>query len=451
MPTRREVLAGLGALAVGCARGDDSGGEAADPRTPEPDPWAGLGEADDVAFPVGVQSGDPLPDGAIAWTRYDGAADLTLIVAAWDGAWVEREVAVEVVDGFVHHAVGGLGADTPVAFQFRDATGALSPVGRFRTAIDADHTGTVVIGATSCCNASRRPFASLPLLAARFRMDAFLWLGDTVYADGAVTLEGYRAKWAENLGSEGFRAILAGTAGITTWDDHEVDNNWDPQTIDADLFARATRAYRENTAIRGERLWRSYRFGRTAEVFVLDCRSERRPSEDVYISAEQMAWLKAGLSASTAVWKVIANSVPISVMPPILASQAYDRWEGYPAQRDELLDHVVDEGIEGVLFVSGDLHQSSLSRVDPSGPRARIFEVQAGPSGASFLNVAARLVAEEGQWIWSDAQWCADAIELRSDGTARIVAVDEHDVVLFDGEITADGRVLSASIVHPSA
>ena len=72
-----------------------------------------------------------------------------------------------------------------------------------------------------------------------------------------------------------------------------------------------------------DRIWRSFRWGHSAEVFVLDCRGERRPStrsvnptrESVYISRAQMDWLKAGLRASPAVFKFIVNSVPIYGRP----------------------------------------------------------------------------------------------------------------------------------------
>jgi alkaline phosphatase D len=60
-------------------------------------------------------------------------------------------------------------------------------------------------------------------------------------------------------------------------------------------------------------------------------------------------------------------------------------WAGYPAQRSELLDFVVNEGIENVWFLSGDLHMGAVNRVAPSGPYREIREIMVGP-GASTPN-----------------------------------------------------------------
>ena len=51
-----------------------------------------------------------------------------------------------------------------------------------------------------------------------------------------------------------------------------------------------------------ERIWRKVPFGKTADVFVLDTRGERKPStrgsaNPVYVSREQMDWLKRELRA----------------------------------------------------------------------------------------------------------------------------------------------------------
>ena len=108
-------------------------------------------------------------------------------------------------------------------------------------------------------------------------------------------------------------------------------------------------------------MWKSIRFGHTAEVFVLDSRSERRPSSlassaPTYISARQLDWLKGALMASPCVFKVMLNSVPISQFPFSVFN--LDGWAAYAAQRRELLEFV-DANVKGVVWLSGDHLRSS--------------------------------------------------------------------------------------------
>jgi len=418
--TRREVLKGMGlagaGLLLGCsdgsagALGGTDGGTPVEgppsdfaverpPEPPEPTPLSD-------AFPLGVASGDPTPARAIVWARYTGARPLRLVVWEMRGDVYAREVAA--VDatpaaadgGFVQRDVAGLTAGAPHRYAFFELDGAgarvaRSPIGRLRAPAAADALVDVTLGAVSC-TAWGKPFAALARAAARPDLDGFLFLGDTVYCDGARSRDDYRGMWARTLGTDEYRALRAAHPAIATWDDHEVDNNWNPETTDAAQRDAALGAFFEHQPVRRDptvpsRIWRRLRFGRTVELFVLDCRGERRPStrkdaDAQYLSPEQLAWLKAGLVASDAVFKVILNSVPISSFPGAFQVAPGDRWEGYPAQRRALLEHIDSSGLRGVLWISGDFHLGSIGRVATSGAGATQLEVLAGP-GAQSPNV----------------------------------------------------------------
>lgn len=461
--TRRTVISGIAALPLlpacdGSPKGDSGGSDAPaeDPRAPLPEsPWAGAAAPDDAAFPIGVQAGDPTPDGARVWTAYAGSAGLTLHTAVWDGAaWVDAGAVSVTADarGLVHHDLAGLPGDATVAYQFVDGDGAGSRIGRLQTALPADHTGRVRIGVTSCADQEHGEFPALPALVAAGPLDAFVWLGDFVYADSAVTFDEYRAVWEGNLRKESVRAVHANVAGIWSWDDHEVGNNWNPQTIDPAQRDAAFDAFFSLTPTRTTapgRLWRSLRFGAAVELFVLDCRSERDLGAAQYVTREQLDWLKAGLSASTATWKIVANSVPITQMPPAwdAAGMGTDRWEGYPEQRAELLAHI--EGMTGVMFISGDFHQTAVYRVDPTGPASRVFDVLCGPAG-SFLNPAGQLLPEDDQYLYTDAIWSATSLECSVNGTCRITMIAEDGSVVLDMTVDVDGNVVETLVArHP--
>ncbi|MBI2877434.1 MAG: alkaline phosphatase D family protein [Candidatus Tectomicrobia bacterium] len=65
------------------------------------------------------------------------------------------------------------------------------------------------------------------------------------------------------------------------------------------------------------------------------------------------------LRQSDATWKVIVNEVPIAQ----LFVDPYDRWEGYAAERKEILDFIRTSGMRNVVFITGDLHGNIITDV----------------------------------------------------------------------------------------
>jgi len=425
----------------------------ADPRTEEPsEDWEGVGPADTDAFPLGLQLGEPTDDALVAWAWAPGASSVSFHVATWDGAsWVVSApvVATPGAEGYVHQSLEGLGPDQPIAVQAESA-GMFSPLVYGRTTPAADAEPEVFLGATSCLDQNHGEFPSLDEVRAVGRLDAMIWLGDTIYADGRRQIEEFRALWREQLGKGSFQRFLARVPGIWSWDDHEVGNNWDPQTIDPDWLDTAVQAFHETVPLpdhvrTSRRLWRSLRFGRTVELFVLDVRGERDAEAGHYVSPEQLQWLQEGLSASPCVWKVVATSVPITDMPALwdIGGAQEDRWDGFPGtQRQELLAHIRSEGLRGVFFVAGDLHQTTVSRVDVAGGDGDdLLEIMAGPGG-SFLNTLARTIEGE-QFVYKDADWSAARLSFHPAGTARIqVAFEEGGDLMLDMTIDVDGNVV---------
>ncbi len=352
-------------------------------------------------FPIGVMAGDALDTSAMFWTRYEGDAAVTLRVLEMDGS---RITAVRFngrvtpsAAGFVRAIVTGLRANKQHLYAFllgpAERPTGRSAVGRVETAPGADSMRAITFGGTSCTNQAHRPFPAMQHAGSRTDLDFFLHVGDHTYTDhgdNATTLAQYRAKYVENWSSSGLRALHRSTGMYLTWDDHEVVNNWNPETLSASRLAMARQAFFEFRATRRngdhpERIWRSFRWGRTAEIFVLDCRSERLPStrsqdpsrSSQYISRAQMDWLKAGLRNSPCVFKFIANSVPIVDR----GGAGSDNWNGYASQRREILNHIANNDLRGVVWLSGDVHFGGVCRVESSGAWSDIWEVVMGPGG----------------------------------------------------------------------
>lgn len=407
-PTRRRILVSIPAVAVAAAcrdKGQDTGllqPTPAPAREPEPEDWSPTGEVDDQAFPYGVQIGDAQSTTA-RLSVHTTELQITLVLAmAIDDQWqeVDRQEGLVVEEGLVQLDLEGLSADTAWSVAIYASDGSRrSAVTRFRTALDDDIPERVVVFGASSCFGGNEPWPNLRH-AADERLDFFCLLGDTVYADGSVSKEDFDEHWRYAMQQTGMRKLCGSTSLIATWDDHEVDNNWtwDDANIDEVFTNGLARFSAHLPHIAGggvAGIWRQLSWGTVLDVFVLDCRSERDAAAEQYISAAQMDWLKDGLSNSRARFKIILNSVPISDMETVIGSLSEDdRWSGHAEQRTEILSHIVDNGIEGVLWVSGDVHFAAASTVGQTGQFAdNVHEVIAGPSG-SFLNIAVELAAQ---------------------------------------------------------
>ena len=137
---------------------------------------------------------------------------------------------------------------------------------------------------------------------------------------------------------------------------------------------------------------------------MLDCRGERIDGD--YISAEQMQWLKDELAASTARFKIIGNSVPITDMDDVYFGIAEeDRWDGHPEQQEEILAYIRDTGIEGVLWIAGDFHWGAVATIGrPGNDFDDMYEVFCGPGG-SFINPIVLLLNPNDHYPSVIKQW----------------------------------------------
>jgi len=374
----------------------------------------------DGYFPIGISAADPAPDGVIAASRYLGLEPLELVVWRVEaatplelaGELATRRVVEVAAGGYVAAAIDGLAALGEYRFCFV-AAGLRSPVGRFRTAPATRPMLPVVrFGATSCAKWDFRPFDVLTR-ASEASLDFFLLLGDTTYADSATTLDEYRDNWQRNLATSEYRALRASTSIAAIWDDHEVTNNWSPEDVDATRLAAARQAFFEHMTPRRsplapERTWRSFGWGGTVDVFLLDGRSERLPSTRntgaaQYISEAQLAWLEAGLEASQAVFKIVCTAVPITAWPTLYLAKD-QRWEGYATQRERVL--AICEKIPGLVWVAGDFHFGAVAQVDPpGGAHFAQTEVLVGP--VAHVNPAlavVQLTGDPAQFQWTSGE-----------------------------------------------
>jgi alkaline phosphatase D len=412
--TRREFLRYGAAVAAGAAFWR-AGRAHAQHGLAGTDPGFEKVRVDETAFPFAVAAGDVTDKGVTIWTRYDGERRLRLVVWEQDSHGRRPVVLHDApmgAKGLLHVPVEGLRAGTEHRYAFyeleRGKPVRRTRTGRVKTALAPDALAPVVVGASAC---TRQGWSFAPLTAAGQHddFDVFIHLGDTTYCDGARSLSDFRERWRQNMSTEAYKSVRSQNSVLATWDDHEVTNDWLPDDTDEALIARARQAFFEHQPLardpaNPDRIWKSRRWGRTLEIFVLDSRSERSRTAKVprYLGPEQMKWLKDGLRKSPAKFKLIANSVPIGKFPPVFGMNRSERWEYYPEARDEILGFIDGHNIPGVLWLSGDFHMASVGRVSPEGFGWNALEVLAGPGG-QFPNLRTAF-CRGAQWDWASGQ-----------------------------------------------
>jgi len=392
------------------------------------------------AFHLGVVSGLHSPTEVVLWTRINpvdapGVNSVTCTVATdpaiTDVVATATAPVSALADNCVKVLVGGLVADTSYWYRF-DTGAQLSPVGRART-LPAPWSSppSLKLAFASCQAYSNGYYGAWRDIATR-DLDAVLFLGDYIYeapdiqllgnvrpdyADEALTLDQYRAKYRLYRSDVDIRAAHAAHPLVPVWDDHEVFNDHDAGQL-AQQPARQAAAYQAwfeympVMPISGSRIYRSLQWGDLGEVFMLDTRQYRGPHLPVgplgatllaasyaapdrtILGPEQKAWLLGGLDAAQIegrTWKIIGNQVmiaPIRVtdldtpqnraVDPTLPRHAglytnMDSWDGFSHERDEVLAHLGGNGIDNTLFVTGDYHAFF------AGPLRQDFDDPASP------------------------------------------------------------------------
>jgi len=432
-------------------------------------------------FIHGVASGDPSLTGVVLWTRVTPAdpaqaEPIRLVVQIWPwdserttndlvgtayaSAGPQRDWTVKI-DLDLDEAFTALEPGQDYAFQFRIAAGEadqVSPVGRFRTLPAAASADDVILAVASCSLHPGGYFNAYQAISEMERIDAVVHLGDYIYEYGAaerdygmrtglelgripdpaheiVTLDDYRRRHAQYKADPQAQAAHARAAWIMTFDDHEITNDpWaggaqnhnEGEGDWASRKANALRAYLEWNPIREpghgrplhEAVRRSFRFGRTAALHMIETRLSARSRQLEYedltspdgsidrtrlddpdrrlMGETQLDWLGDAMT-NDATWQVLGNQVLMArlrvpdllqavgpeaiqaAMPDLAdyqqrrlremaalgAAEAplfLDAWDGYPAERGRLYEKARQADAR-LVVLSGDSHAAWASNL----------------------------------------------------------------------------------------
>ena len=358
-----------------------------------------------ATFPEGIMAGVPRTDGATLWTRvprglFEGDAELAIVVSRQRDLSqpdiVETVIAQKQWDGCVHFEATGLAAGEEYFYQFRGKD-TVSPIGRFQTLRPADSNQPVRIGFFTCQGFTEGYYATHRHLAAE-DLDLVVCLGDYVYEASVPGVRGIdlnlypqilptmRAKYTYYRSDADLRAMHAQHAFLPLWDDHEFRNNYSkdnwtlPEAFFQEKKSAAWHTWFERMPVPRyaddmTRTYRSLRLGKTVELFAIDNRQYKddQPCDDggsiiceaadapgrSMLGPAQKTWLEQGLRSSGAQWKVLANpNMMMGMITGAAGERAFmDTWDGYGAERTELLS-LAAERVSDLVVVTGDDHDT---------------------------------------------------------------------------------------------
>ena len=390
-------------------------------------------------FSLGVASGDPAADSVMLWTRLapdptapTGGMDPEPVTVGWqvgtDEDMADIVASGEAVadPGFGHSVHVELGDLEPArTYWYRFFVGDHeSEIARTRTTPAPSSMATqLVFGHVSCQNYNQGYWTAYDDLATA-DLDAVLHCGDYIYERNSpdvrdltlpepTDLAGYRELYAAYKSDPTLRAAHAIAPWIVTWDDHEVENNYqgdfpsegtdtpDPQDF-LDRRAAAYQAWWENMPVRLPSptgpSWMMHR-GRRLRSARLACRcstpastariSTANPATSAPVATtafdadftvlgtEQETWLRNRLGESDARYTLLQQGVVMQQWRFLPGDTAWnlDQWDGYPAARQRLFDDIRAAESQNPIVLTGDVHSSWVGSlaVDFDDPDSEII------------------------------------------------------------------------------
>ena len=226
------------------------------------------------------------------------------------------------------------------------------------------------------------------------------------------TLAEYRTRYAQYHRDPQIQAVHHAMPMIATLDDHELaDGAWRDGAEEHREAEHGPWAERKAAAFQARwewlptrppdpadptRVFREVPLGDLADLYLLDIRSRRdqpalepemsRPDRTM-LGAEQRDWLLGALDASTAAWRLVGSPsimhrtwvdnggepltkalLKLKLMDEDAEGPDEDQWDGYPAERAQLLERFA--ALEDVVVLSSDIHVCVASelRLDDGTP-----------------------------------------------------------------------------------
>ena len=316
---------------------------------------------------AGPLMGDVKPDGMTLWMYAPAKSRCTFNYHAEESSLVDKKTGTFTAEpnpaakgsGQVFKSpLTGLLPDTRYRYQV-SVDGKPDPAwkGSFKTAPVEGKPSAFRLAITSCMR-SGGPQDSWNLLLAE-KPDLHITVGDTQYSDTTDPTVQLKHHVAYRQEKE-FANVLRHVPVYAIWDDHDYGPNNSDGTAKGKEFSLAGWkqfwANPELGTVDTPGAFFKFSYG-DVDFFVVDGRYHRSPNEvpddekKRMLGDAQFEWLLNGLKNSKARFKIIASG-------STLHHSKVDGWRIYTFSRHSLFDAIKENQISGVMYLSGDMHQS---------------------------------------------------------------------------------------------
>ena len=206
--------------------------------------------------------------------------------------------------------------------------------------------------------------------------DFMIWNGDNLYyreADYSSTW-GMKYRYSHDFSIPELQKLKATRANFAIWDDHDYGPNdsnksWEMKDDALENFknywGNKTFGESDNKGIYTKFKWSD------AEFFLMDDRYHRSPNEmsdsldgklnpeKSFYGKKQLIWLKNSLLASNATFKFIVTGG--QMLNPMADKECF---RFYPYEYQDLMNFLVSNKIQGVVFLTGDRHFSEMVQLN---------------------------------------------------------------------------------------
>ncbi|KAJ8700230.1 hypothetical protein PTI98_003275 [Pleurotus ostreatus] len=191
------------------------------------------------------------------------------------------------------------------------------------------------------------------------------------------------------------------------------------------------------------RIWRNFQIGKLIDLTMLDTRQYNRDITDLYyntelinsladeknrslMGADQEQWLFKTLTESKkrgAIWRIIGQQIVFTQLD-FGGFFNVDSWDGYRANRNRILDHLVGGHIDNAIILSGDSHGNWVSDLaHPNDTTSYNPITGAGAVGVEFAGTA----------VTSTSTFGADTNQSIAEGLSRQLVQANPDLQWSEG------------------
>ncbi len=278
---------------------------------------------------------------------------------------------------------------------------------------------------------------------AKMKPQFMMWLGDNFYLREADwnSKTGIMHRYTHTRSLPEMQAMLGGMHHYAIWDDHDFGpNNSDRSFRLKKVTDKAFRDFFPSPNYIFDEGVTSHVQWADCEFFMLDNRYWRSPNKrsdienpDV-LGEDQIEWLLDALVNSYASFKFVA--IGGQFLNPLIAGENHTACA--PKERKRIIEAIQKLKINGVIFLTGDIHKSELSEYKIAGGYP-LYDLTISPltAGVSTYNAEKNPLHVEGTLVKEKAFAKIDVFGSRKERTLRITAFGSDGQEYWKKEIKA--------------